>query len=298
MANAEHQAVRPPQEGEQGESDGLHTSPWQIASAFIGAAALFAALAVFMGYLYLRTYLEDLGIPGRVLTFTPYQYALASSPLVAFAGLYSVFAVSLAALWGYGRQAAESSRLAGLLPVAGRVALVALLLATGVLFATTALAVPLSHEVLPHLSPGGLKALIAMMAVALALGIMTLPVILILVAARMIAVHRLRIVVLCAVFLLWAVAFALPVAIGHIDARLTLDVDEGTQRATLLLVSDAGVEGPWGSAEDGRIENAQVIFICEDYIYFLYRSTADADSPTVHAIAADLVSRIDFFPER
>jgi len=291
--NTEQQAVPPPQEGEQRGSDGADIFPWRIASALIGGVALFAGLIVFMGYTYLRTYLGDLGIPARVLTFTPYQYALASSQLVVVAGLCSGFAVLLIPLWRYSRQPGEPSH-PGLRAVPR--ALVRGLLGVPVvlLLSTTIVVGGLSDEVLPHLSQGGLKALTAVMWVSLIVGVVGAPLVAVFAPPRRSEMFRFA---LYAVVLLWAVAVALPIAFGHIDARLTLDSDAGTERATLLLVSDADVEGPWSSAEDGRIENAQVIFICEDYIYFLYRPIADADSPTVHVIAADLVSRIDFFPE-
>lgn len=272
--------------------------PWQGAAGLVGGAAVFAALAVLMGYLYMQTYLEDLGIPGRVLTFAPHQYALASSPLFVVAALYSACAVSLIVFWRYVAQRAGPSRVP-LLTVLSALAEMAFILAALTLLSMAVLAGGLSDEVLPHLSPNGLRALMWVSLAALVVAILALPLwVAFLPPDLAFPGRRLAISAVAGLFLLGMVAVSLPIMIGHIDARLTLDADRGTQPATLLLLPDASAEGPWGSAENGRIEDGRLIFICEDYIYLLYRGRADGSSPTVHAIPTALVSRIDFFPGR
>jgi hypothetical protein len=270
----------------------------QVLTALLGGGAVFVGLAVVMGYLYVRTYLEDLGIPGRVLAFSPDQYALASSPLLLLAATSGGAAACWVLLWRYLAERAPATGF-GLQVVVWLLAAVAFMAAGLTVVCTTSVVVGLSDQVLPQLSPNGLRALYFLSLAALTVVILLLPGLVALPPPGLAPPGwRLGFAASGAAFVLYMVALAFPVAIGHIDARLTLDTDQGTQRATLFLIADGSLGGPWGSAEAGRIEDARLIFVCEDYIYLLYRPPGGRGPATVHAIPAGLVSRIDFFPGR
>jgi len=288
QASPGQQGIGPPGASEQREGGAADVGPWHVAAALVGGGAVFAGLAVTMGYFYLRTYLSDLGIPERAVTFAPHEYALASSPLF----LSAAFFTAVTGVEAFSRRYA--ARPALVLPRAhGRRGRPLVAAATGlaamVFFSTLWVSFALSDQVLTRLAPTALGALLATLFISFAAVALGLPTV-----AASSPRHGLGL----GVVLAFSLIATMPASIGHIDARLTLETNQGTEKATLLLVPGAEAEGPWPTVEDGRIENVRVILVRDDYVYLLYRGLADGGPPTVHAIPAALVSRIDFFPGR